>query len=65
MVTSIPRAHQVLGHLQADEARPDDHGRLGRHTNVGGQAGRVLDDGDLRVGVKAAQAGSGRHAPDN
>ena len=50
-------AHQVLGHLQADEAGPDDHGGLGRHADVRGQAGRVFDGAQ---GAGAVITGDGR-----
>ena len=58
-------AHQVLGHLQADEAGPDDDGRLGGDADVGGQAGGVLD-GAQRAGALIARDGrphrGGAHA---
>ena len=43
IVTSIPWRDKVLGHLQPDEPGTDHDRRLRRGTDVGGQAGGVLD----------------------
>ncbi len=58
-------AHQVLGHLQADEASPDNHGRFGCDADVAGQAGGVLHGAQCAGAVIAGDGrahGSGAHA---